>query len=60
LLAVMAMAGQEPGKMNIMWTGGRYNDRFVRTSGGWKIGSRVFENSWIAPGPEASGPLEPR
>jgi ketosteroid isomerase-like protein len=60
LLAVMGMAGKEPGKLAIMWTGGRYKDRFVRTPGGWKIGERTFENSWIAAGPEASGPLEPK
>jgi hypothetical protein len=47
------------GKMSLMFTGGSYNDRLRRTPDGWKITSRTFDRSWIASGPEASGPRSP-
>jgi hypothetical protein len=60
LFAPMGMAGKEPGKLTILWTGGAYNDRFVRTSDGWKISQRVFEKAWLASGPEGTGPTGPQ
>ena len=48
------------GKMSLLFTGGSYNDRLRRTKEGWKIASRTFERSWLASGPEASGPSGPK
>jgi hypothetical protein len=58
LFAPMGMAAGE-GKMTLLFTGGAYNDRFVRTSDGWKINKRTFERAWMAAGPEATGPNGP-
>lgn len=67
LFAPMGMATEEPGKeagqgerMTLLWTGGAYNDRFTRTSEGWKIVRRVFEKAWMAAGPEGTGPMGPK
>ncbi len=48
------------GKMSLLFTGGSYNDRLRRTPDGWKIATRTFERSWLASGPEASGPSGPK
>jgi ketosteroid isomerase-like protein len=48
------------GKMSLLFTGGAYNDRLRRTPDGWKIAGRTFERSWLAAGPEASGPSGPK
>jgi len=58
LLAVMGMA-TDPGKMSMMFTGGQYNDRLVRTSEGWKISKRTCDRGWLASAPDASGPRSP-
>jgi ketosteroid isomerase-like protein len=58
LLAIMGMTG-DPGKMSMMYTGGQYNDRLVRTTEGWKIARRSCDRGWLANGPEASGPSSP-
>lgn len=60
LFAPMGMGGSEPGKLTILWTGGGYNDRFVRGPDGWRIGRRVFEKAWMASGPEGTGPMTPK
>lgn len=60
LLAIMGMAGEKPGKMSMMFTGGTYNDRMVRTDDGWKIASRTCDNGWLSSAPDASGPRGPR
>ena len=59
LFAPMGMAAGE-GKMNILFTGGRYLDTFRRTHDGWKISGRVCENAWLGMGPEVRGPSQPR
>lgn len=58
LFAPMGMASSD-GKMTMLLSGGRYNDRLRRTPDGWKIASRVCEQAWLASGPEASGPTNP-
>ena len=58
LLAIMGMPG-EPGKMSMMFTGGQYNDRLVRTDEGWKIAKRTCDRGWLASAPDASGPRSP-
>lgn len=58
LLAVMGM-GAGDGKMNMMFTGGIYKDKYTRTPSGWKISGRVCDRGWMAAGPEASGPQGP-
>jgi hypothetical protein len=58
LLAIMGMTS-DPGKMSMMFTGGTYNDRLVRTPDGWKIASRTCDNGWLASAPDASGPRHP-
>jgi ketosteroid isomerase-like protein len=58
LLAIMGMTG-DPGKMSMMYTGGQYNDRLVRTAEGWKIARRSCDRGWLANAPEASGPSSP-
>lgn len=58
LFAPMGMVSGE-GKMTMLFTGGAYNDRFVRTADGWKISCRTFERAWMAAGGEASGPNGP-
>jgi ketosteroid isomerase-like protein len=58
LFAPMGIAAAE-GKMNVLFTGGRYVDTFRRTSDGWKISARVCENAWLGMGPEVRGPSQP-
>lgn len=68
LLAIMGMP-KEPGggsgglaqenKMSMMFTGGQYNDRLVRTAEGWKIAKRTCDRGWLASAPDASGPRSP-
>lgn len=58
LLAIMGMA-TEPNKMSMMFTGGQYNDRLVRTPDGWKIAKRTCDRGWLANAPDASGPTSP-
>jgi hypothetical protein len=58
LLAIMGMPSTD-GKMSMMYTGGQYNDRLVRTSDGWKISKRVCDRGWLAAAPDASGPTSP-
>ena len=59
LFAPMGMPG-ENGKMSMLFTGGAYNDRLVRTDRGWKISKRTFDKAWMAAGPEATGPSGPK
>ena len=58
LLAIMGMA-TEPQKMSMMFTGGQYVDRLVRTPDGWKIARRTCDRGWLASAPDASGPRSP-
>ena len=58
LFAPMGMASGE-GKMSMLLSGGRYNDRMSRTADGWKISTRVCEGAWLAAGPDATGPGSP-
>jgi ketosteroid isomerase-like protein len=59
LFAPMGMAAGN-GKMSMLYTGGAYHDRLVRTDEGWKIARRTFEKAWMAPGPDATGPSGPK
>jgi ketosteroid isomerase-like protein len=47
------------GKMNMLFTGGRYVDAFTKTPDGWKISHRSCENAWLGKGPKVSGPTQP-
>jgi ketosteroid isomerase-like protein len=58
LLAIMGMAS-DPQKMSMMFTGGQYVDRLVRTTDGWKIARRTCDRGWLASAPDASGPRSP-
>jgi ketosteroid isomerase-like protein len=58
LLAIMGMPSGD-GKMSMMYTGGQYNDRLVRTAEGWKISKRICDRGWLASGPDATGPTGP-
>ncbi len=58
LLAIMGMTSGE-GTMSMMYTGGQYNDRCVRTSDGWKIAKRTCDRGWLATAPDATGPTSP-
>ena len=44
----------------LMFIGGYYNDRMVRTSDGWRIAERVEEMAWIDTRPATSPAPSPR
>jgi SnoaL-like domain len=41
-----AWPGDDGGQPHLLFVGGFYNDKFVRTSKGWRISQRVEESAW--------------
>lgn len=44
------IAERDDGSLDIIHSGGEYEDRLVRTASGWRIAKRVNKVLWIQPG----------